>query len=89
MNNVSRFCAAIHVLTFGSGWAVPTRTERWYPVGIPSFKIDRAGKGGVASEECIHFFVREQAAHLGARIDQFLPGAPEQLYRRKVDGLFA
>src|ERR1022692_2154909 len=104
MNNVSRFCAATHVLTLGSGWGrtnsdgtlvsnrkpllcAPRRLrmsgflrERWYPTESRSFKIDGASKGGGSAKERVDFFIREQAPHLGACIDQFLTRAPTRQF---------
>jgi hypothetical protein len=64
MNNMSRFCAAIRVLTFGSGWGWGRINSDGTLVSNrnPLIRNRRGGKGGVAPKECIRFFVREHAA---------------------------
>jgi hypothetical protein len=65
----------------------PTRTEYWHPKGNHySFEVDWASKRAV--EERVNFFVREQAPHFGACIDQFLTGAQGQLLRTNASRLF-
>jgi len=52
-------------------WLRPHQLRRNVGIqtGSRSFEIDRAAEGGCAAEERVHFFVREQAAHLRARVN--------------------
>jgi len=59
--------------------------EYWCPTGSHSFEINGASEGGVAANQRVNLFVREQAPHFGARIDQFLTGAPEQSFRWQMN----
>ncbi len=51
------------------------RREYWYRAGSRSFEIDGTREGGVAAEQRIDFFIREQAAYSGACVDQVLTGS--------------